>query len=162
MPKTNKTKTAQPAQPTGRYRSHPLSFYEENLDKLGVRGLTGDEQETVIVLSRNSDKATVSVSDNLTLNKIRKKFPYGGYKIVEVSTAAVGTDENGQPSKEDPFAITEIVFEVDKKLVKLARVVERAEMSEEQREAARARMAMMRNRKSGVQDDESDEDDEET
>lgn len=157
MPKTNKTKSTPSAQSTGRYRSHPLSFYEENLDKLAVRGLTGDEQETVIVLSRNSDKATVSVSDNLTLNKIRKKFPYGGYKIVEVSTAAVGTDDEGCPIKEDPFAITEIVFEVDKKLVKLARVVERAEMSEEQREALRARMAMMHERRRGVQDDEGDE-----
>ena len=49
-----------------------LDFYTKNIQFLSFSGVSTDEQETVIVFSRNGDTASVETTDSTVLTKLKK------------------------------------------------------------------------------------------
>lgn len=89
-----------------------LDFYKENIQSLSFSGVSTDEQETVIVFSRNNDTASVETTDSTVLTKLKK-------------CAATSPDEwvltnvTTNPNESDPTKVTSVCFECPKKLISL-------------------------------------------
>ena len=49
-----------------------LDFYTKNIQSLSFSGVSTDEQETVIVFSRNGDTASVETTDSTVLTKLKR------------------------------------------------------------------------------------------
>lgn len=114
-----------------------LDFYKVNLQSLSFSGLSGDEQETVIVFGRNSHTASVETTDSTLLTKLKKHAAASPDTWV---LAGVTTN----PNEADPTKVTSVRFECPKKLVSLrSKSVAPRELTEEERQEASERMKRM-------------------
>lgn len=111
-----------------------LDFYKENIQSLSFSGVSTDEQETVIVFSRNGDMASVETTDSTVLTKLKK-------------CAATSPDEwvltnvTTSPNESDPTKVTSICFECPKKLISLrSKSPSPRELTEEERAEIAERM----------------------
>lgn len=61
-------------------------------DVVAIRGLSGEEQETTVQMSRTEGIAHVWTSDNVVVNKIKKLMERAPdqWKLVKISTNAAG------------------------------------------------------------------------
>lgn len=104
-----------------------LEYYREHLDDLVIRTTCAEEQETVIVIPRKG-ATQLSTSDNMMLTKMRRvlKDPDTAWRLVDVSVTVNETD---------PWAVTELAFETDEKLVAIRPAKRTRELTDEQRAA---------------------------
>lgn len=115
-----------------------LDFYTKNIQSLSFSGVSTDEQETVIVFSRNSNTASVETTDSTVLTKLKKCVATspGEWALTNVTT---------NPNEPDPMKITSICFECPKKLISLrSKSTSPRELTEEERQEASERMKQMR------------------
>lgn len=122
-----------------------LDFYKENIQSLSFSGVSTDEQETVIVFSRNDDTASVETTDSTVLTKLKR---YAVANPDEWVLTNVTTSQN----ESDPMRITSICFECPKKLVSLrSKSTSPRELTEEERAEIAERM---RNARAGREDED--------
>ena len=115
-----------------------LDFYKENIQSLSFSGVSTDEQETVIVFSRNSDTASVETTDPTVLTKL-KKYAAANPDEWVLTNVTTGQDES------DPMKITSICFECPKKLISLrSKSPSPRELTEEERAEIAERMRNVR------------------
>ena len=115
-----------------------LDFYKENIQSLSFSGVSTDEQETVIVFSRNNDTASVETTDSTVLTKLKR---YAAANPDEWVLTNVTTGRN----ESDPTKITSICFECPKKLVSLrSKSAPSRELTDEQRAEIAERMRNVR------------------
>ena len=115
-----------------------LDFYKENIQSLSFSGVSTDEQETVIVFSRNNDTASVETTDSTVLTKLKKYAATNPDEWVLTNVTA-GRNES------DPMKITSICFECPKKLVSLrSKSTSPRELTEEERAEIAERMRNVR------------------
>ena len=111
-----------------------LDFYKENIQSLSFSGVSTDEQETVIVFSRNGDMASVETTDSTVLTRLKR---YAVANQDEWVLTNVTTSQN----ESDPMRITSICFECPKKLVSLrSKSTSPRELTEEERAEIAERM----------------------
>ena len=121
-----------------------LDFYKENIQSLSFSGVSTDEQETVIVFSRNNDTASVETTDSTVLTKLKRYAATNPDEWV-LTNVTTGQDES------DPMKITSICFECPKKLVSLrSKSTSPRELTEEERAEIAERM---RNARAGREDE---------
>ena len=118
--------------------SKSLDFYVQNIQSLSFSGIPGDEQETVIVFSRNSDTASVETTDSTVLTKLKR---YATTNPDEWVLTNVTTGQN----ESDPMKITSICFECPKKLISLrSKSTAPRELTEDERAEIAERMRNVR------------------
>lgn len=115
-----------------------LDFYVQNIQSLSFSGIPGDEQETVIVFSRNNDTASVETTDSTVLTKLKK--------CVAISSDEwVLTNVTTNPNESDPTKVTSVCFECPKKLISLrSKSPSPRELTDEQRAEIAERMRNVR------------------
>lgn len=122
-----------------------LDFYTKNIQSISFSGVSTDEQETVIVFSRNSDTASVETTDSTVLTKLKR---YAAANPDEWVLTNVTTGQN----ESDPTKITSICFKCPKKLVSLrSKSTSPRELTEEERAEIAERM---RNVRAGREDED--------
>lgn len=115
-----------------------LDFYKENIQSLSFSGVSTDEQETVIVFSRNNDTASVETTDSTVLTKLKR---YAATNPDEWSLTYVTAGRN----ESDPMKITSICFKCPKKLISLRlKSTAPRELTEEERAEIAERMRNVR------------------
>ena len=115
-----------------------LDFYTKNIQSLSFSGVSTDEQETVVVFSRNSDTASVETTDSTVLTKLKK---YATTNPDEWVLTNVTTSQK----ESDPMRITSICFECPKKLISLrSKSTAPRELTEEERAEIAERMRNVR------------------
>lgn len=115
-----------------------LDFYKENIQSLAFSGVSIDEQETIIVFSRNNDTASVETTDSTVLTKLKK---YATTNPDEWVLTNVTTGQN----ESDPMKITSICFECPKKLISLrSKSTAPRELTEDERAEIAERMRNVR------------------
>ena len=115
-----------------------LDFYKENIQSLSFSGVSTDEQETIIVFSRNNDTASVETTDSTVLTKLKK---YATTNPDEWVLTNVTTGRN----ESDPMKITSICFKCPKKLISLrSKSTAPRELTEEERAGIAERMRNVR------------------
>lgn len=115
-----------------------LDFYTKNIQSFSFSGVSTEDQETVIVFSRNSDTASVETTDSTVLTKLKKYAATspGEWVLTNVTTS------QGEP---DPTKITSICFKCPKKLVSLrSKSSSPRELTEEERAEIAERMKSVR------------------
>ena len=111
-----------------------LDFYKENIQSLSFSGVSVDEQETVIVFSRNNDTASVETTDSTVLTKLKKYATTNPDEWVITNVTSSGNES-------DPMKITSICFECPKKLISLrSKSAAPRELTEEERAEIAERM----------------------
>ena len=121
-----------------------LDFYKENIQSLSFSGVSTDEQETIIVFSRNNGTASVETTDSTVLTKLKKYATTNPDEWV-LTNITTGRDES------DPMKITSICFKCPKKLISLrSKSTAPRELTEEERAEIAERM---RNVRAGREDD---------
>ena len=111
-----------------------LAFYVQNIQSLSFSGIPGDEQETVIVFSRNNDTASVETTDSTVLTKLKKYATTNPDEWVLTNVTTSGNES-------DPMKITSICFECPKKLISLrSKSAAPRELTEEERAEIAERM----------------------
>lgn len=115
-----------------------LDFYTKNIQSLSFSGVSTDEQETIIVFSRNNDTASVETTDSTVLTKLKK---YATTNPDEWVLTNVTTSQK----ESDPMRITSICFECPKKLISLrSKSTAPRELTEEERAEIAERMRNVR------------------
>ena len=115
-----------------------LDFYKENIQSLSFSGVSTDEQETIIVFSRNNDTASVETTDSTVLTKLKKYATTNPDEWV-LTNVTTGQDES------DPMKITSICFKCPKKLISLrSKSTAPRELTEEERAGIAERMRNVR------------------
>ena len=115
-----------------------LDFYTKNIQSLSFSGVSTDEQETVIVFSRNNDTASVETTDSTVLTKLKR---YAATNPDEWVLTNVTTGQN----ESDQMKITSICFECPKKLISLrSKSAPPRELTEEERAEIAERMRNIR------------------
>ena len=118
-----------------------LDFYRSNLQSLSITGITVDEQETVVVFSRNGKTASVETTDPTVLTKLKKCAATSPDEWVLTGV----TQEHGET---DPMRLSSVCFECPKKLISIrSKTVAPREMTDEERAAAAERMRGLRRTK---------------
>ena len=112
---------------------HTMDWYQQNLADLKLVGNPIDEQETIILIRRDSDIASVDTTDSTEFNDLQKKALNGEWVLTNVEHSADETD---------PLRIVSATFEADKRLVCLR--TKRKVLSDEQREKAVERFRQMK------------------
>lgn len=111
-----------------------LSYYQEHLSELKIKGLTKDEQETIILIPRCGNTAKVETTDPTVFSKL-KKFSIASpddWGLIGATAACDRTED---------IEITSATFECPKKLVSYrSKSSAGRELTEEQRETAALRM----------------------
>ena len=115
-----------------------LDFYTKNIQSLSFSGVSTDEQETIIVFSRNNDTASVETTDPTVLTKLKRYATTNPDEWV-LTNVTTGQDES------DPMKITSICFECPKKLISLrSKSTAPRELTEEERAGIAERMRNVR------------------
>lgn len=115
-----------------------LDFYAQNIQSLSFSGVSTEEQETVIVFSRNGNTASVETTDSTVLTKLKKCVATSPdeWALTNVTT---------NPNEPDPMKITSICFECPKKLISLrSKSTSPRELTEEERAEIAERMRNVR------------------
>ena len=115
-----------------------LDFSTKNIQSLSFSGVSTDEQETVIVFSRNNDTASVETTDSTVLTKLKK--------CADTSPDEwVLTNVTTSPFESDPTKITSICFKCPKKLVSMRlKSTTPRELTDEERAEIAERMRNVR------------------
>lgn len=87
---------------------HTMDWYQQNLADLRLIGNSIEEQETIILLRRDSDVASVETTDPTEFTDLRKKALNGDWVLTSVEHSADETD---------PLRIVAATFEADKHLL---------------------------------------------
>ena len=120
-----------------------LDFYKENIQSLSFSGVSVDEQETVIVFSRNNDTASVETTDSTVLTKLKRYATTNPDEWV-LTNVTTGQDES------DPMKITSICFKCPKKLISLrSKSTAPRELTEDERAEIAERMRNVRTSREG-------------
>ena len=115
-----------------------LDFYRDNLRSLSISGILGDEQETVIVFSRNGKTASVETTDSTVFNKLKKCATTNPDEWVLTNV----TQEHGET---DPVRLSSACFECPKKLISIrSKTMAPREMTDEERAVTAERMRNLR------------------
>ena len=118
-----------------------LDFYRSNLQSLSITGITVDEQETVIVFSRDGKTASVETTDSTVFTKLKKCAATSPDEWVLTNV----TQEQGET---DPMRLSSVCFECPKKLISIrSKSVAPRELTEEERAAAAERLCNSRKEK---------------
>lgn len=121
--------------------SKSLDFYRDNLQSLSIAGVPVDDQETVIVFSRNSKTASVETTDSTVFTKLKKCAATSPDEWVLTNV----TQEQGET---DPTRLSSVCFECPKRLISIrSKTAAPREMTEEERAAAAERMRNLRKAK---------------
>ena len=109
-----------------------LNYYKDHLEELAMRGLSSDEQETVVVIP-HTGTTRVSTSDPSVFYKFRRMLRDPGceWKLVGIYRSS---------KYNDPTTIVEACFETDSKLVSFRNAKITRELTDEQRAAAADRL----------------------
>ena len=109
-----------------------LNYYKDHLEELAMRGLSSDEQETVVVIP-HTGTIRVSTSDPSVFYKFRRMLRDPGceWKLVDISRPS---------NRSDPTTIVEACFETDSKLVSFRNAKITRKLTDEQRAAAADRL----------------------
>ena len=111
-----------------------LDFYTKNIQFLSFSGVSTDEQETVIVFSRNGDTASVETTDPTVLTKLKR---YATTNPDEWALTNVTTCQN----ESDPTKVTSVCFECPKKLISFrSKSVAPRELTDEEKAEIAERM----------------------
>lgn len=117
-----------------------LDFYRQNFQSLSFSGEPIEDQETVIVFSRNSKTASVETTDPTVLTKIKRCVSASpdNWSLTEVSV---------RQGEKDPMKVVSVCFECPKKLISIrSKTVTGRELTEEQRAVAAERLRNLRKR----------------
>ena len=115
-----------------------LDLYTKNIQSLSFSGVSTDEQETVIVFSRNNDTASVETTDSPVLTQLKR---YAATNPDEWVLTNVTTGQN----ESDQMKITSICFKCPKKLISLrSKSASPRELTEEERAEIAERMRNIR------------------
>ena len=115
-----------------------LDFYTKNIQSLSFSGVSTDEQETIIVFSRNNSTASVETTDSTVLTKLKKYATTNPDEWV-LTNVTTGQDES------DPMKITSICFKCPKKLISLrSKSTAPRELTEDERAEIAERMRNVR------------------
>lgn len=112
---------------------HTMDWYQKNLADLKLVGNPIEEQETIILIRRDTPLLSVDTTDSTEFNYLQKKALNGEWVLTNVEHSADETD---------PLRIVSATFEADKRLVCLR--TKRKVLSDEQREKAVERFRQMR------------------
>lgn len=112
---------------------HTMDWYQQNLADLKLIGNPIDEQETIVLLRKDTPLLSVETTDSTDFNDLQKKALNGEWTLTSVEHSADETD---------PLHIVSATFEADKRLVCFR--TKRKVMSDEQREKAAERFRQMR------------------
>ena len=110
-----------------------LNYYKDHLEELALRGLSSDQQETVVVIPHNGT-TRVWTADPSLVHKFRRMLRTPGceWKLIGISRSSTYSD--------DPTIIVEACFETDSKLVSFRNAKITRELTDEQRAAAADRL----------------------
>lgn len=110
-----------------------LNYYKDHLEELTMRGLSSDEQETVVVIP-HTGTTRVSTTDPSVFYKFRRMLRDPGceWKLISISRSSTYSD--------DPTTIVEACFETDSKLVSFRNAKITRELTDEQRAAIADRL----------------------
>lgn len=121
--------------------SKSLDFYRANLQSLSIAGVPVDDQETVIVFSRNGKTASVETTDSTVFTKLKKC-------AVNSPDEWVLTNITQEQGETDPTRLSSVCFECPKRLISIrSKTAAPREMTEEERAAAAERMRGLRKAK---------------
>lgn len=112
---------------------HNIEWYQQNLADLKLVGNSIEEQETIILLRRDSDIASVETTDPTEFTDLRKKTLNGEWVLTNVEHSADETD---------PLRIVAATFEADKRLVNYR--TRRPALSDERRAALSEQIRQMK------------------
>lgn len=112
---------------------HTMEWYQQNLADLKLVGNPIDEQETIILIRRDTPLLSVETTDSTEFNDLQKKALNGEWVLTSVEHSADETD---------PLHIVSATFEADKRLMCFR--AKRKVLSDEQREKAAERFRQMR------------------
>lgn len=115
-----------------------LDFYRQNFQSLSFSGEPIEDQETVIVFSRNSKTASVETTDPTVLTKLKRCVSTSpdNWFLTEVSV---------RQGEQDPMKVVSVCFECPKKLISIrSKTVTGRELTEEQRAEAAERLRNLR------------------
>lgn len=109
-----------------------LNYYKDHLEELTMRGLSSDEQETVVVIP-HTGTTRVSTSDASVFHKFRRMLRDPGceWRLIDISRSS---------NYSDPTIIVEACFETDSKLVSFRNAKITRELTDEQRAAVADRL----------------------
>lgn len=109
-----------------------LNYYKDHLEELAMRGLSSDEQETVVVIP-HTGTTRVSTSDPSVFYKFRRMLrdPDCEWKLMSISRSS---------NCSDPTTIVEACFETDSKLVSFRNAKITRKLTDEQRAAVADRL----------------------
>lgn len=115
-----------------------LNYYKDHLEELAMRGLSANEQETVVVIP-HTGTTRVSTSDPSVFYKFRRMLRDPGceWKLVDISRSS---------NCSDPATIVEACFETDSKLVSFRNAKITRELTDEQRAAVADRLSNTRHK----------------
>ena len=103
----------------------------KNTEQLLIRGISAEEAETVILIRKSEDFATIETTDNSMLTKLKKLLDCGVAEIEQQTQNANG--------------LTSVTVKFPKRLITLRSKTR--EITEEQRDASRARLVAYRKQK---------------
>lgn len=112
---------------------HTMDWYQQNLADLKLIGNPIDEQETIVLLRKDTPLLSVETTDSTDFNDLQKKALNGEWTLTSVEHSADETD---------PLHIVSATFEADKRLMCFR--TKRKVLSDEQREKAAERFRQMR------------------
>ena len=109
-----------------------LNYYKDHLEELTMRGISSDEQETVVVIP-HTGTIRVSTSDSSVFHKFRRMLRDPGceWKLMDISRSS---------NSDNPTTIVEACFETDSKLVSFRNAKITRELTDEQRAAVADRL----------------------
>ena len=109
-----------------------LNYYKDHLEELTMRGISSDEQETVVIIP-HTGTIRVSTSDSSVFHKFRRMLRDPGceWKLMGISRSS---------NSDNPTTIVEACFETDSKLVSFRNAKITRELTDEQRAAAADRL----------------------
>ena len=102
------------------YSKHP-----ESLEALRIRGMSGEEKETVITFADRSGTATIATSDNVVFSNLKKR---PAFHLVHLNWGRAA----------DGPELHEAIFEGPADLIRFANPVQKRPLTDAQREALKS------------------------
>lgn len=112
---------------------HTMDWYQQNLADLKLVGNPIDEQETIVLLRKDTPLLSVETTNSTEFNELQKKALNGEWVLTSVEHSADETD---------PLHIVSATFEPDKRLICFR--TKRKVLSDEQREKAAEQIRQMK------------------
>lgn len=115
-----------------------LDFYRQNFQSLSFSGEPIEDQETVIVFSRNSQTASVETTDPTVLTKLKRC-------VSESPNDWSLTAASVRQGEQDPMKVVSVCLECSKKLISIrSKTAKGRELTDEQRAVIANRLRNLR------------------